>query len=188
MLFVISFDEHGGTYDHVAPTTTVAPDSHTGNLGFDFTRLGVRVPTILVSRYVHAGTVFRSPDADCDLDHTSFIATMLKWAGIEPSSAGLGARVAVAPTFEDAVSETPRSAPLPTFTVPDGYETQGDGTGALHLGPLGTLVPSPLNWKKIRDLSELIEGVEGIKDFLNHLGKHAKEQAEVKAGADTDAE
>ena len=107
---------------------------------------------------------------------------MLKWAGVKPSSAGLGARVSVAPTFEDAVSETPRSELAPKcFRVPEGYETQGGGTGALHLGPLDTLVPSPLNWKKIRHWSEIIEGAE---DFLGHMDKHAKEQAETKAGAD----
>jgi len=130
---------------------------------------------------VHAGTVFRSPHTGCDFDHTSFIATMLKWAGVEPSSAGLGDRVSVAPTFEDAVSATPRSEPLPTFTVPDGYRSQGGGTGALHLGPLRTLVPSPLNWKKIRHWSEIIEGAE---DFLGHMDQHARQQAGHTAGTD----
>ncbi len=110
MLFVITFDEHGGMYDHVAPPLSVAPDPIKSKHGFDFKRLGVRVPTILVSPYTYTrvttnhvtstGTVFRAPvGSDCDFDHASFIATMLKWAGVEPSSADLGDRVAVAPTF-----------------------------------------------------------------------------------------
>lgn len=182
MLFIISFDEHGGTYDHEPPTTSIAPDSHVGKTGFAFERLGVRVPTILVSNYVEPKTVFRSTVAGKELDHTSFIATMLKWAGVEPSSADLGARVAQAPTFEDAVSSSARTEPCPPFTVPADYRSQGGGTGTLHLGPLGEIEPTPLNWKKIRELSEAIEGAE---DFMNHMGKHAKEQAEAAAqGAD----
>ncbi len=106
MLLIITFDEHGGTYDHQPPpTTTVAPDSATPSpsvaaTGFAFQQLGVRVPTILVSPFITAGTVFRTPDANADYDHTSFIATLLKWAGLDPKTAGLGARVAQAPTFE----------------------------------------------------------------------------------------
>ena len=30
MLFLITFDEHGGSYDHVPPPHTVAPDDHVG--------------------------------------------------------------------------------------------------------------------------------------------------------------
>ena len=56
MLFIITFDEHGGTWDHVPPRPTVAPDDSAST--FDFTTLGVRVPTILVSPYVAPGTVF----------------------------------------------------------------------------------------------------------------------------------
>ena len=96
MLFIITFDEHGGTWDHVSPSATVAPDGNVST--FDFKTLGVRVPTILVSPYVAPGTVFRAPAGSAyDFDHTSFIATILSWAGVDPTTAGLGARVAVAP-------------------------------------------------------------------------------------------
>ena len=61
MLFIITFDEHGGTWDHVSPSATVAPDGNVST--FDFKTLGVRVPTILVSPYVAPGTVFRAPPA-----------------------------------------------------------------------------------------------------------------------------
>ena len=33
-----------------------------GEFGFDFTRFGVRVPTVLVSPWIEAGTVFRVPE------------------------------------------------------------------------------------------------------------------------------
>jgi len=54
-LFVIVFDEHGGYYDHVPPPPTVSPDGIAGRMDepflvpFDFKRLGLRVPAILVS-------------------------------------------------------------------------------------------------------------------------------------------
>jgi phospholipase C len=44
-LLIITYDEHGGNYDHVHPPTgAIAPDGVIGPSGFDFTRFGVRVP------------------------------------------------------------------------------------------------------------------------------------------------
>lgn len=54
-LLIIVFDEHGGYQDHVPPPATVSPDGIAGRLDqsflvpFDFNRLGLRVPAILVS-------------------------------------------------------------------------------------------------------------------------------------------
>jgi hypothetical protein len=54
-LLIVTFDEHGGYYDHVPPPPTVSPDGIAGRMDqpflvpFDFDRLGLRVPTILVS-------------------------------------------------------------------------------------------------------------------------------------------
>ena len=124
-LLIITFDEHGGTYDHVDPGWgAVQPDKYTGPDGFAFNRYGVRVPTLLISPWVSPATVFRSPSAATKFDHTSIIATILNWCGVDPATAGLGARVAAAPTFEEALSTTARSD-VPTFTVPDGYADQG---------------------------------------------------------------
>jgi phospholipase C len=133
MLFIITFDEHGGNWDHVSPTVTVAPDSNTSL--FDFTTLGVRVPTILVSPYVDRGTVFRAPAGSAyDFDHTSFIATILGWAGVDRTLAGLGQRVAVAaPTFEGVLTDSP-ILDTPSFTVPADYAGQGGGLGPHLLG------------------------------------------------------
>lgn len=129
MLLVITFDEHGGTYDHVPPTAAAPPDGNVGRTGFAFDRLGVRVPTILVSPFIAGPTVFRAPAGSTyDFDHTSFLATFCKWAGVDPTAAGLGARVAVAPTFEGVLSTTPRSD-TPTVAVPPDYASQGGGVG-----------------------------------------------------------
>ena len=54
-LLIVLFDEHGGYQDHVRPPATVSPDGIAGRLDqsflvpFDFDRLGLRVPAILIS-------------------------------------------------------------------------------------------------------------------------------------------
>ncbi len=59
-LLVVTYDEHGGCYDHVPPPAgAVPPDDDAGEFGFDFTRFGLRVPTVLVSPLIAPGTVFR---------------------------------------------------------------------------------------------------------------------------------
>jgi len=69
-LLVITWDEHGGFYDHVAPETTVNPDGKVSP-EFDFKLLGVRVPAILVSPWISPGTVDHTP-----YDHSSIPATL----------------------------------------------------------------------------------------------------------------
>jgi phospholipase C len=76
-LLMITFDEHGGCYDHVPPPVAVPPhpERPVGQMGFRFDRLGVRIPTILISAYVEPGTVIST-----QLDHGSFIKTLSeKW-------------------------------------------------------------------------------------------------------------
>jgi phospholipase C len=88
IVLLLTYDEHGGCYDHVPPPFRAqAPDQVPGELGFLFDRYGVRVPAILVSPYVEAGTVFRSQKKTADgreipFDHTSILATLR-----EPSAA-----------------------------------------------------------------------------------------------------
>jgi phospholipase C len=88
-LLIITYDEHGGNYDHVPPpTTAVAPDNSNGEFGFDFQRFGVRVPAVLVSPYIEAGTVYRVTQgiggAPTPFDHTSILKTVEKRFGLQP--------------------------------------------------------------------------------------------------------
>jgi phospholipase C len=60
---LIVYDEHGGIYDHVVPPACTPDgysakpeDTGTGE-AFNFDRLGVRVPAVLVSPYILKGTV-----------------------------------------------------------------------------------------------------------------------------------
>ena len=72
-LLVITYDEHGGCYDHVPPPKAVppAPAHPAGQYDFKFDRLGVRLPTVLVSPWIEPGTVVHSL-----FDHTSIIKTV----------------------------------------------------------------------------------------------------------------
>jgi phospholipase C len=73
-LLIITYDEHGGCYDHVVPPPATPPDTHNVD-GFNFDTFGVRVPAVIVSPYVPAGSVIR-PHGPTPFDHTSISATL----------------------------------------------------------------------------------------------------------------
>jgi phospholipase C len=106
-LLIITYDEHGGCYDHVAPPWgATPPDSTAGQFSFDFTRFGVRVPTVLISPLIPAGTVFRVPAGSVALDHTSVLATVEHRWSLPP----LTRRDAAAPDVGAALTlATPRT-------------------------------------------------------------------------------
>jgi phospholipase C len=102
-LLFITYDEHGGLYDHVPPPSgATPPDTTPGEFGFDFTRFGVRVPAVLVSPLIPAGTVFRVPAGSTPLDHTSVLKTIQTRWGLP----ALTARDAAAPDVGDVLSLT----------------------------------------------------------------------------------
>ena len=110
-LLFITYDEHGGLYDHVPPPSgATPPDATPGEFGFDFTRFGVRVPAVLVSPLIPAGTVFRVPAGSTPLDHTSVLKTIQTRWGLP----ALTARDAAAPDVGDVLSlAAPRTTDLP---------------------------------------------------------------------------
>jgi phospholipase C len=111
-LFILTYDEHGGLYDHVAPPAgATAPDNSAGEYGFDFTRFGPRVPTVLVSPLIPAGTVYRVADGQTPFDHTSVLKTIEKRWGLAALTArdaaavdGGGVLTLAAPRTDDPLS------------------------------------------------------------------------------------
>ncbi|WP_430409954.1 alkaline phosphatase family protein [Kordia sp.] len=107
-LFIINYDEHGGCYDHVTPPTGAAqPNAASVNepTGFKFDRFGVRVPCILISPWIEAGTVYRTK-SDVPLDHTSILKTIEVLFNLTP----LTARDAAAADMLDVLTlETART-------------------------------------------------------------------------------
>jgi len=123
-LWIINFDEHGGTYDHVAPpwgatppwSSDGTPKPEEFELDFQFDRFGVRVPLILVSPLVQESTVFRA-EGDTPYDHTSVIATILNMMGIPKDKWGLGGRTANAPTFENVFTGNDLRKDIPPISI-----------------------------------------------------------------------
>ncbi len=88
-VMIVTYDEHGGFFDHVSPPgirTNPPPGAHYPK-GFD--TLGIRVPAFVVSPFVKPGTVFN----DC-LDHTS----ILKF---------IGQKFGLAGSYSDLVDQRP---------------------------------------------------------------------------------
>ncbi|XP_042474281.1 non-specific phospholipase C1-like [Zingiber officinale] len=102
---LITYDEHGGFYDHVPTPVTGVPNPD-GIIGpdpfyFKFDRLGVRVPTILVSPWIKKRTVIHKPKGpypDSQFEHSSIPATVKKLFNL--NSNYLTKRDAWAGTFE----------------------------------------------------------------------------------------
>jgi phospholipase C len=114
-LLLITYDEHGGNYDHVPPPATApVPDNSVGEFGFDFTRYGVRIPALLISPRIAPGTVFRALKGT--IDHTSVLRTIeLRW-GLPP----LTNRDKLAPDLGDVLTlAAPRTDdPLKGVSIP----------------------------------------------------------------------
>jgi phospholipase C len=100
----------------VAPPSEATPpnDGTVGEFGFDFKRFGVRIPALLISPRIAAGTVFRAKRGT--IDHTSVLKTIeLRW-GLAP----LTQRDKAAPDLGDVLTlATPRTDdPLEGVQIP----------------------------------------------------------------------
>jgi phospholipase C len=139
-LFVITFDEHGGIFDHVSPPYAENPWPNDVNDGFRYDMMGVRVPTILISPLIRKNTVFRSP-GPVAYDSTSIIATLLDWYGIPKARWWMGERVNHAPTFEGVLQcNTPRTDAPPRFPVPHDKGAPRDGKAPPRINDLHELM------------------------------------------------
>ncbi|MET7991479.1 alkaline phosphatase family protein [Amycolatopsis sp. NPDC005232] len=104
-LLMVTFDEHGGTYDHVPPPAATPPEPARppGQLGFVFDRLGVRVPAIAISAWIPQRTVVTDVH-----HHTSVIQTLRQRWNL---GAPLTARDATAPGLATVLSRDEPRAP-----------------------------------------------------------------------------
>lgn len=121
-LLIFTYDEHGGNYDHVPPETGATPPDN--NIRppdfFDFTRFGIRVPAVIVSPLIPAGTVFRAPAGSPPYDHTSIIATLRARFNLGT----LGKRDAIAPHLGPVLTlpEPRRDDPLEGVIPPTAVD------------------------------------------------------------------
>lgn len=123
-LLVITYDEHGGFFDRIAPPQ--GPEYKDGRIapgGFAFDLLGVRVPAILVSPRIPAGTVDQQI-----YDHGSIAATLRRL--FAPEAQPLTPRDENANTFDHNLSlAEPRAAEsLPHLPAPPPSDVQSEST------------------------------------------------------------
>ena len=121
VMFVVTYDEHGGFFDHVSPPK-MADDTATvwANMGRDvsgFDQSGFRVPALVCGPYVKPGYV-----SSVLYDHTSPLMTLANAFGFEP----LTARMAAATDLSDVLDmdrlkkgEASKPITLPTFDPTD---------------------------------------------------------------------
>jgi len=166
-LLVITYDEHGGCFDHAPPPLAVAPgDGHVAD-GFEFNRYGVRVPAVLISPYIAPGTILRAAPKGLPhqgppypFDHTSIIATVRKCFDL---SGQLSARDGAAPDL----------SPVLTLDGPDN--------NSLDLLQVPSYTPSPQDLrdaigKPLTDMQQSLHRLASIlpaadADFGKHIGQ-----------------
>lgn len=82
-MLIVTYDEHGGFYDSVTPGPATQPDDGSpqdltiNSGGFLFDHYGVRVPAVVISPLIPAGTVDHTV-----YDHTSILATLERLYGM----------------------------------------------------------------------------------------------------------
>jgi phospholipase C len=178
-LLVVTYDEHGGWFDHVSPPPCIAPSPLTDRPSwtvrlvawfierrqqhFDFRRLGVRVPALLISPWLDPGedpTVY---------DHTSVIATLR--ALFAPQAAPLTAREEKANTFSKLLMR--RTSPRPINDLPDLSDLLATEDERL-------LVATPSEPPELREVASL----RSEDDFFRQLGQLAGKVSERLPPAD----
>ena len=176
-MLVITYDEHGGLYDHVPPPTGVPnPGNPPGRLGrilsaiwhrnaqaFDFTALGPRVPAVVVSPLIPAGTLDRRPR-----DHASVPATLR--ALFAPTAPPLTARDKWATPFHDlATLDQPRTdlpdlseyARHPAAALPATVTVQATLTGPVA----ATSADVPEYYR------DFLKQAEQVREHLDEIGE-----------------
>jgi phospholipase C len=114
-VFILTYDEGGGLFDHVPPVSTVSPDGikpvdlKPGDVPGDFTRTGFRVPVIVVSPWVKKNFVSHAP-----ADHTA----IFKLIETRFSLPSLTARDAAAPDMTEFFDFSNATAPQLTPPTP----------------------------------------------------------------------
>jgi phospholipase C len=182
-LLIITYDEHGGCYDHVPPPQgALPPDNSAGEYGFDFTRFGPRVPTVLVSPLIAAGTVFRVPDGSVPFDHTSILKTLeTRW-----SLPSLTARDAAAPDVSAALTlTTPRTDdPLAGVVVPVSASQNPDADRPSHLQEVHAELVSRLPIPDARGgTHHTMPELKTNADYTNYIRTRTAEWKAAKAAA-----
>jgi phospholipase C len=112
-LLIITYDEHGGCYDHVFPGPAASPGGPFPD-GYQFDGYGVRVPAVIVSPFMKAGSIIR-PAGSIPFDHTTIFKTLQDIFGL--NAGPLTPRTASAPSLIGHFSVAPTNLGPPSINV-----------------------------------------------------------------------
>ena len=151
-LLIITYDEHGGFYDSVEPPCATPPGDpippHQQKLArycFDFDRLGVRVPAVIVSPWVPRGHVDHTR-----YDHSSILATLEQMLDLPPLTARDAAANTLWPQLSEPAPRTDCPTILPEPVLPPVEERLAPGSppplapSGNHIGFLHVLLKAEL--------------------------------------------
>jgi phospholipase C len=147
-LLIVTWDEHGGFYDHVPPPPAIAPgdtqtESKYNQFGFTFDQYGVRVPAVIVSPRIPRNTI------DHRLyDHSSLVATVAAAFDLQSLTArdaaanNVLALLSLPSARDDAPATLPDATPAPPTSAvqPDSGPAVPDMNGTVDAGSLPVLV------------------------------------------------
>lgn len=170
-LLLITYDEHGGIYDHVMPPWGAAcpdPKSNPGEQGFTFNRFGVRVPMVAVSPWIQPGTIFRSDSANgVPYDHASVLATLRDWLDIPAAKMLPSARIANSPTLGQLLTLTEPRSDLPMISQP-AAETKATST-FLPPNPLQKSLASAFAIRQGQDAGAVLNNLNSRQDTIEYF-------------------
>jgi phospholipase C len=159
-VLVVTYDEHGGFFDHVPPPA--APDDAPA-----FRRYGPRVPALVVSPWVERGSV-----AHAVFDHATIVKTILLRFCRKPDGRipDMGARVAKARHLGELLTlSAPRPAPpVASFQhlIEQAAARRSDVFKTRLEAPLRAEAPTPAT----RELNELQRGILAARRRLRAAG------------------
>jgi phospholipase C len=147
-VFVVTFDEWGGFYDHVSPPKVVddtdpATVNHTGDTTTDglthpdYRQLGFRVPTIVVSNLAPARVVNHGP-----FEHASTLKLIESTFGLQP----LTARDKHAEDLGQVLDDRPRHG-VPASRIPTSAQVMGpvsDAAAICGADSVQSVSPAPV--------------------------------------------
>jgi phospholipase C len=173
-LLLITYDEHGGLYDHVPPPTNVPPPGdaqnwwtrllheiwHRGAVPFDFTMLGPRVPAVVVSPLIPAGTLDQRVH-----DHASVPATL---RGLfAPTAAPLTHRDAWSTPFADLATLAEPRTDLPDLSA----YTQPAQPAAVPQTLAAAAPPPPVQERVPEYYQEFLSQADQVRRRLSDVGE-----------------
>lgn len=106
-MFILTYDEHGGFFDHVVPPTTSDDEA-------DFRQMGFRVPSIVAGPFVKTGCAVTT-----EFEHVSVLRTLARRFGLPSLNTRMSAANDLSSCIQPAYFDAPRpAASLPAIPIP----------------------------------------------------------------------